>query len=179
MTERTAARPSVRPRSGRRPLPPLIFLLVLAVAAAAVWWTVIRQDRALQAEEAAACAEAEEAPPALDPGTVSVRIFNATDEAGLAQRVSDQLGARGFTIGEVANDSSEREVQGVGEVRYGSRGRDQARFLGAYAPGVELHQDTRATSEVDLVLGPEFTGLAAEEEVAAAIEAGDDAPLGC
>ena len=43
MTLRTE-RPPVRPRSGRRPLPPLIFLLVLAVAAGAVWWNVLRQD---------------------------------------------------------------------------------------------------------------------------------------
>ena len=34
----------VRARSGRRPLPPLIFLLVLAVAAAGVWCYVLRQD---------------------------------------------------------------------------------------------------------------------------------------
>ncbi|RBY88001.1 LytR family transcriptional regulator [Blastococcus sp. TBT05-19] len=179
MTERTAARPSVRPRSGRRPLPPLIFLLVLAVAAGAVWWTVVRQDRARQAEEAAACASAEEAPPALDPGTVSVRVYNATDEPGLAQTVSEDLAARGFTVGEVANDRSEREVEGVGEVRFGSRGRDQARFMEAYLPGVNEHQDTRATAEVDLVLGPDFTALATPEEVTAAIEEGADAPIGC
>ncbi|RBY97872.1 LytR family transcriptional regulator [Blastococcus sp. TF02-8] len=179
MTERTAARPTVRPRSGRRPLPPLIFLVVLAVAAAAVWVMVMRQDSAREAEEAAACASAEEAPPSLDPGTVSVRIFNATDQPGLAQSVSDALEQRGFTVGEVANDSSDREVQGVGEVRFGSRGRDQARFLSAFLPGIGRHQDTRATAEVDVVLGPDFTGLASDEDVAAAIEQGADAPLGC
>ncbi|WP_104523312.1 LytR C-terminal domain-containing protein [Blastococcus atacamensis] len=179
MTERTAVRPSVRPRSGRRPLPPLIFLLVLALAAGAVWWTVIRQDRAREADEAAACAEAEEAPPGLDPGTVSVRIYNATDLPGLATNVSEELKARGFTVSEVANDSSERTVEGVGEVRFGARGREQARFVAAYLPGAGEHQDTRATAEVDLVLGPEFTALASAEEVAAAVEEGADAPLGC
>jgi hypothetical protein len=179
VTERIAARPSVRPRSGRRPLPPLIFLLVLAVAAGAVWWTVVRQDRAREADEAAACASAEQAPPALDPGTVSVRVYNATDQPGLAQSVSEELKLRGFTVGEVANDSSERVVEGVGEVRFGSRGREQARFMEAFLPGVNEHQDTRATAEVDLVLGPEFTALAGADEVTAAIEEGVDAPIGC
>lgn len=179
MTERIAARPSVRPRSGRRPLPPLIFLLVLAIAAGAVWWTVVRQDNARNAEEAAACADAEKAPPALDPGTVSIRIYNATDEGGLAQRVADDLRTRGFTVGEVANDRSEREVEGVGEVRFGPRGRDQARFVAAYLPGAGDHQDTRATAEVDLVLGPEFTALASDDEVAAAVAEGADASSSC
>ena len=44
MTLRTE-RPPVRPRSGRRPLPPLIFLLVLALAALGVWWNVLRQEK--------------------------------------------------------------------------------------------------------------------------------------
>jgi hypothetical protein len=49
-------RPPVRPRSGRRPLPPLIFLLVLALAALGVWWNVLRQEKQEIAEEAEACA---------------------------------------------------------------------------------------------------------------------------
>ena len=179
MSERTAARPPVRPRSGRRPLPPLIFLLVLAAAAGAVWWTVVRQDRAQEAAEARACASAEQAPPSLEPGSVSVRVYNATDAAGLAQQVADQLRARGLSVSEVANDDSGRVVEGAGEVRFGARGRDQARFLAVFLPGAGEHQDTRATSVVDLVLGPEFDGLAGEAEVAEALSAAEDAQAGC
>ena len=73
----------------------------------------------------------------------------------------------------------EREVEGVGEVRFGPRGREQARFVAAYLPGAGDHQDTRATAEVDLVLGPQFTALASDDEVAAAVAAGADAPIGC
>jgi hypothetical protein len=170
---------SVRPRSGRRPLPPLIFLLVLALAAGAVWWTVIRQDRAQRAEAAEACASAEEVPPELDPATVSVRVFNATDTGGLAQQVADDLRTRGFTVGEVANDSSDREVEGVGEVRYGPRGRDAARFLAVFMPGAGTHRDVRADAVVDLVLGPEFTfpdSMATPEEVTAALTPAEDVP---
>ncbi|MGY1718753.1 MULTISPECIES: LytR C-terminal domain-containing protein [unclassified Blastococcus] len=181
MTERTV-QPPVRPRSGRRPLPPLIFLLVLALAAGAVWWTVVRQDREQQAADARACATAEAAPPSLDPAAVSVRVLNATDQGGLAQTVADELAARGFTVSEVANDPSSREVEGVGEVRHGSPGNDAARFLAVHAPGVGDYRDTRATAVVDLVLGPEFTfpdSLATPEEVETALTAPESAAEDC
>jgi hypothetical protein len=165
----------VRPRSGRRPLPPLIFLLVLALTAGAVWWNVLRQENERKAQEAAACASAEAAPPSLDPTTVTVRVFNATDEPGLAKTVRDELTNRGFNVPEYANDPSDREVTGPGEVRFGARGRDAAAFLGAFLPGAGEYPDTRATAQVDLVIGPEFTGLAPPEEVAAALAPAEDA----
>ena len=159
----------MRARSGRRPLPPLIFLLVLAVVALGVWLDVLHQDGVRSAHRAAACASAKAAPPSLDPKTVSVRVLNATDRAGEATRVAATLKSRGFGVAEVANDSSGRKVTGVGEVRHGPRGKDQAAYLGAYLPGAGDLQDTRATSQVDLVIGPEYTKLATPEQVAAAL----------
>src|SRR3954469_14377871 len=152
-------RPPVRARSGRRPLPPLIFLLVLALAALGTWWYVVRQDDARTAKQAAACATAKPAPPSLDPKTVSVRVFNATDTAGAATRVAIALKARGFTVAEVANDSSGRKVTGVGEIRHGRRGKDPAAFLAAFLPGAGDYEDTRATAQVDLVIGPDYKSL--------------------
>ncbi|RBY91182.1 LytR C-terminal domain-containing protein [Blastococcus sp. TF02A-30] len=181
MTLRTE-RPPVRARSGRRPLPPLIFLLVLAVAALGVWWNVFRQDAEQREQQERACASAEAAPPALDPATVSVRVFNASETGGLAQQVADELGNRGFTVAEVANDSSGREVTGVGEVRHGPAGDEVARFLAVYMPGAESWEDTRATQQVDLVLGPEFTfpdSLATPEAVEAALAPATDADADC
>lgn len=175
MTQRTE-RPPVRARSGRRPLPPLIFLLVLALAALGVWWNVLREADAPSesggSTDAADCsvAPAGEAAPSLDPGTVSVRVLNATDTAGLAQSVAEDLQARGFVIDEIANDPTEREVTGVGEVRHGPRGNDAAAFLALVLPGAGDYLDTRATEQVDLVLGPEFAQLATPEEVAAALD---------
>ena len=174
MTLRTE-RPPVRPRSGRRPLPPLIFLLVLAVAAGAVWWNVLRQDSERKAEAAAACSSAEAAPPSLDPTTVTVRVFNATDEAGQAKKVADDLKSRGFNVPEFANDPTDREVTGVGEIRHGRRGDEQAAFLTAFLPGANDYPDVRATDVVDLVIGPEFAGLASPEDVAAALVQPEDA----
>lgn len=182
MTTLRTERPPVRARSGRRPLPPIIFLLVLALVAVGVWWNVFREDAARQAVQDANCAEAEAAPQALDPATVSVRVFNASDQGGLAQAVADDLGARGFTIAEVANDSSGREVKGVGEVRHGVSGKSTAAFLALYLPGADLYQDVRSTQQVDLVLGPEFVigqSLATDDVVNAALDESEAAAAEC
>jgi hypothetical protein len=173
-------RPPVRPRSGRRPLPPLIFLLVLAVAAGAVWWNVMRQEAERKADQAAACASVEKAPPSLDPATVSVRVYNATDQGGLAQKVAADLQGRGFNVTEIANDpSTGREVTGTGEVRHGRRGDDPAAFVAAFLPDAGDFLDTRATDVVDLVVGPEFTALATPEEVAAALAVPAEVAAAC
>jgi hypothetical protein len=163
-------RPPVRPRSGRRPLPPLIFLLVLALAALATWWYVLRQEGQQTAQEEQACQSAEAAaPPTLDPATVHLRVLNATDTAGLATTVKDSLTERGFIVDEVGNDSSGRTVTGVGELRHGPRGTDPANYVRVYVPGAGDFLDVRADATVDVVLGPEFTTLATADDVAAAL----------
>ena len=180
MTMRTE-RPPVRPRSGRRPLPPLIFLLVLALAALGVWWNVLRQEKQEIAEEAEACASVSEAAPptGLDPAAINLRVFNATDTAGLAQTVATALQERGFVIDEVANDSSGREVTGVGELRHGPRGADSAEYVRLFVPGSGDYLDTRATAQVDVVVGPEFSTLASADEVAAALAPATSAAAEC
>ncbi|SFL09203.1 LytR C-terminal domain-containing protein [Geodermatophilus ruber] len=175
-------RPAVRPRSGRRPIPPLIFLLVLALAALTVWWSVLQDEQERDAQQAAACTSAAAAPPSLDPGTLSVRVFNATDQGGLAQSVAAELQGRGFVVEEIANDPTSREVTGVGEIRHGPRGNDAAAFLGLFLRGAGDYLDTRATAVVDLVLGPEFVfpdSLTSPEDVAAALRSVSSASAAC
>jgi hypothetical protein len=175
-------RPAVRPRSGRRPIPPLIFLLVLALAALAVWWNVLRDEQDRDAAQAAACTTAAAAPPSLDPSTLSVRVFNATDTAGLAQSVAAELQGRGFVVDEVANDPTGRDVTGVGEIRHGPRGNDGAAYLGLFLRDAGDYLDTRATAQVDLVIGPEFTfpdSLSSPEDVAAALSTVSSAAAAC
>jgi hypothetical protein len=182
VTQRTTDRPPVRARSGRRPLPPLIFLLVLALAAAGVWWNVLRKDQERKVEEAKACATAQQAPPSLDPTTLSVRVLNATDRGGLAQQVATELQVRGFTVAEIGNDDTDREVTGPGEVRHGPRGADAAAFVALVVPGAGTYPDTRATEQVDLVLGPDFSfpeSLATPEQVAAALSTATSAAAAC
>lgn len=151
-------------------MPALIFLLVLALAALGVWWHVFQQDRVINAAQAAACTSATAAPPSLAPGKVSLRIYNAGAKAGAAGAVAAELKARGFVIGEVANDPRpEFHVTGVGEVRFGPAGVGTARYVALLLPGATERPDTRATGLVDLVLGPNFTRLATPAEVDAAL----------
>jgi len=170
---------SVRPRSGRRPIPPLVFLLVLALAALVVWWNVFDTEGELEAQEAQACASASAAPPSLDPTTVSLRVFNATDKGGLAQEVAATLQERGFVVEEIANDPTEREVTGVGELRHGPRGNEAAAYVALFLPGAGDFPDTRATATVDFVIGPDFAGLASPEDVDAALGAAASATAAC
>jgi hypothetical protein len=174
-------RPPVRPRSGRRPLPPLIFLLVLALAALGVWWNVLRQEKQEVAQQAQACASASAVvpEPTLAPSAINLRVLNATDTPGLAQTVASSLQERGFIVDEVANDSSGRAVTGVGELRHGPRGADAAEYVRLYLPGAGDFPDTRATAQVDVVVGPEFTTLASAEEVAAALAPATGAAAQC
>ena len=179
-TQQRPERPPVRARSGRRPIPPLVFLLVLALAALGVWWNVLKQDAERQENAAAACSSAAAAIPSLDPTTVTVRVLNASEVSGRAAQVAEGLQNRGFVVAEIGNDDVNREVTGIGEVRYGKLGVEQARFLSLQQPDVDLVQDTRATTVVDLVIGPDFGQLATPESITKALATQPtDAPTGC
>jgi hypothetical protein len=177
VTETVGRRPA-GPRS-RRPLPALIFLTVLALAALGVWWNVLRADAAHDREQAAACSSAEAAPPSLDPTTVTLRVFNATDRGGLAGTVAAELQARGFVVAEIANDSADVEVTGVGELRFGPVGSEAADYVGVFLPGATERPDTRADDRVDLVIGPDFQALATPDEVSAALAPAASAEAAC
>ncbi len=166
-SESTERRPAGSRR--RRPLPALALLLVLALLALGVWWNVLSKERARDEAQAAACSIASEAPAELDPSTVTLRVYNASDQAGRAGEVATTLQSRGFVVQEVANDPAGIEVTGVGELRFGKLGRGAADYVRLYLPGATDREDSRATDVVDLVIGPDFTGLATEDQVAAAL----------
>jgi hypothetical protein len=171
--------PSGRTRRTRRPLPALIFLLVLAIAALGVWWQVLRQDDHLQSAQAASCSTASAAPPSVQPSSVTVTVLNASNVAGKASEVSTTMQSRGFQMGKPDNDRSGQQVTGVGQVRYGPAGKQIARFVALYLPGAKLVQDTRADKSVDLVLGPDFKGLASQEDVTSRLAAAASASAVC
>jgi hypothetical protein len=172
VSETTVSEPTGRRPAGvkrRRPLPALAFLLLLALAALFVWWNVVTDEDARNEAQAAACSSASAAPQSLDPSTITLRVFNASEQAGMAGEVATTLQSRGFVVEEIANDSSGIEVTGVGEFRFGPRGKGAAAYLGLYLPGATNRPDTRATAVVDLVIGPDFAGLASEDQVTAAL----------
>ncbi|MCZ2805050.1 LytR C-terminal domain-containing protein [Modestobacter sp. VKM Ac-2983] len=179
LADDTAERGPDAPRRNRRPVPALVFLLVLALAAMGVWWNVLGDERAREQAEEAVCSSASNVPTELDPATVSIRVYNATDTPGLAGEVTTTLESRGFVVTETANDPSTAEVTGVGELRFGAPGREAADFLRLYLPGSTNRIDTRSTGLVDLVIGPDFAGLASEEQVAAALLAAASAEAEC
>ena len=181
--ERTE-RPPVRARSGRRPLPPIIFLLVLAVAALAVWWNVLQKNADREADQAAACTSASQAAPSLDPTTVHLRVLNGSDQQGVAGQVAGALQQLGLVVDEIGNDASGRQVTGVGEVRHGrdADGASAARYVALYLPGATDYTDTRATAQVDLVIGPDFVfpgGLATAADVEKSLAAAASAESAC
>ena len=85
-----------------------------------------------------------------------MRVLNATDREGEANRVADALKELGFQVAEVDNDRSGRKVTGVGEVRHGPRGKDAAEYMGVYLPGAADYTTPGPTSMIDLVIGPEY-----------------------
>jgi hypothetical protein len=144
-----------------------------------VWWYVIRQDEQHVAAQKAACSTVSAAAPSLDPAAITLRVYNATDTAGLATTVANSLKERGFTVGEIANDTSGRTVTGVGELRHGSLGKDNADYLRLYIPGAGDYPDTRADDTVDVVIGPDFKTLATPDEVTKALAPAEAAAATC
>jgi LytR cell envelope-related transcriptional attenuator len=158
-------RPPVRRRT-RRPVPALVLLVALFVLAAVVWWRVLH--RGPEGSTAAACSGGSRpAVLSLDPRRVKVRVYNATERAGLARSVADQLRKRGFSIAATSNDplAGTRTVSGVGELRYGSLGVDAAELLSWQLPGIRLAEDPRTDGIVDVAVGPSYRRLATAAQV--------------
>lgn len=104
-----------------------------------------------------------------EPATVTVNVYNATDRSGLARTTADELKARKFGIGAVANDPLGKTVAGTAEIRYGVSGADNAKLLRYYAPKAKLVQDKRTDATVDLVLGAKWNAVPPQKAVDAAL----------
>lgn len=101
------------------------------------------------------------------PSRVRVNVYNATGTAGLAGKTAKELGSRNFKVVKVANDPRNKEIAGVAEIRYGTKGEQSAQVLLFQAPGAVLVNDGRKGRNVDLAMGNAFTALAPVDEVAA------------
>lgn len=122
-------------------------------------------------------------PPNLPPAnTITVNVYNATNRAGLAKGVADELKARGFVIGKVANDPLKGpgtpNMPGPGEIRAGVPGKSPSLVVGAHANGLSPREDTRTDATVDLVLGENFQALTAPDAAAAALAPPAPSPSG-
>ncbi len=100
-------------------------------------------------------------PEALTPAKVKVNVYNASTRSGLAGTVSKELAGRGFDIGAVANDPTDRKAPSVAEVRHGPSGKAQAGLVRSALPaGTKVVQDKRKGATVDVALGAKWTRLA-------------------
>jgi hypothetical protein len=148
-------------------MPALVLLLALSLLAAGVWWRVLH--RGPVGSVASACgARPAAAVLSLDPHRVKVRVYNATERAGLARSVATQLRQRGFSISATSNDPlvGIRAVTGIGEIRYGAQGSTQAELVSWHFPGVRKAEDPRTGAIVDVAVGPGFRRLATAAQIA-------------
>ena len=175
--QRRPVPPRVKPH--RRPGPWLAFLSVLIVLAVVVWWRVLGADTKNSSTDGCA-PKIDHSVTSMDPRTVKVRVYNATDRKGLAKQVADGLRKRRFSIMVSMNDplteSGTRQVTGIGEIRYGSAGQKQALLLSFWFPGIQLVPDPRTDAAVDLAVGPTYRTLATDAQVRKAQAAAVDAP---
>ena len=113
------------------------------------------------------------------PKQITVNVYNSTKRVGLASITSIDLKLRGFKQGVV--DSSSEDLKGIGEIRYSAAAKPRAQRLAAYVPGALMKQVKRADAKdlsVDLVLGPSFGNIAANEQAAAMLAIPSASPSG-
>jgi hypothetical protein len=100
-----------------------------------------------------------------DPAEVSVKIYNGTDRAGLADSVTNEFKNRRFTTQKPAE--SKTKYKGVAEIRYGPDTVGRAQLLRAYflAQSKMSYSAKRKGQVIDIVIGNEFRQLATTTEV--------------
>jgi hypothetical protein len=103
------------------------------------------------------------------PDDVVVNVYNSTNRGGLAGATAQELSLRGFRINKVENDPLGVSLRGVGEIRYGVNGEDNARLLQFFFPDAVLVEDDRGGPRVDISLGRAFEEIEAEGPVAASL----------
>lgn len=103
------------------------------------------------------------------PDNVVVNVYNSTNRGGLAGTTAQELSLRGFRINKVENDPLGVSLRGVGEIRYGPNGEDNARLLEFYFPGAVLVEDDRSGPRVDISLGRGFEQMEEQGLVAASL----------
>lgn len=136
----------------------LLLALVLALAFMQGWFGLGQGGE----DDAAQTTAVSVPPPSMTPEEVTLNVFNATDRAGLAGRTAEALRERGFEVEGVDNSDP---VEGAGVIRYGPDGQQQAELLAeTIDQGLVLDLDEREGTAVDLVLGPDWTDLAADTE---------------
>ncbi len=190
ITEGTAFDKHGRPFRRRNPRPAIVVVVFLVVVTAVVW--TIALTRPAKVHEVAVCnppAKAGGSTPAqlgeqvsrsammdVTPaklGDTKVRVLNASGRGGQAGDVAGALKDLGFTQPTAANDPlyAGTRLTCQGQIRFGTAGQASAAAVWLVAPCMELFNDNRADDSVDLSLGTDFTALAHNDDIDAALAA--------
>jgi hypothetical protein len=152
--------------NGTRPGPTILVAVVVFVAGLLVGLKLLTAS-ADTFEEAPTCENRTiAAGDKLTSNLVTVNVFNASQRAGLANRVSINLQRRGFLGGTVGNSTSEVKPDGVA-VLTDDRDDPRVKLVAAQFEDVEYAEpDIRAADGVTVVIGDGYKDLVdAEREV--------------
>jgi hypothetical protein len=97
------------------------------------------------------------------PEQINLNVFNSTSRPGLARAVADELLARKFVVGNVAN--TEAGYRGVAAVVSGAAGQSAAFTVQRNVPGSDYFQDSRTDASVDVIVAGDYKELAAADRV--------------
>jgi len=117
----------------------------------------------------------------LPPAEVEVTVLNGTTRSGLAGSTAEQLGERGYALGDVGNT---RSAKGPATIVHGPAGYLAAQSLRAQLATADVRpeltlDEAKEGTAVDLLLGDGFTGLAEESAATGALEQPVEIPEGC
>ncbi|WP_127506678.1 LytR C-terminal domain-containing protein [Actinoplanes solisilvae] len=100
-----------------------------------------------------------------DPAEVTVKVFNGTGTAGLAENVTNEFKNRRFTVQKPGE--SKTKLKGVAEIRYGPDTVGKAQLLRAYflAQSKMSYSAKRKGAVIEIVIGNQFRQLATTTEV--------------
>ena len=142
----------------------IAFLAVTGLAAAAVYTGAIDPpfERDFSSKESSddkvtpqPCLPAETLP--VPYSSITLRVLNSTDRAGLASSATEDLVTRGFVVESTGN--SKKSYSGV-QVAFGAAGLSSAYTLAAHLPEARFIYDDREDASLDLYLGASFSGIA-------------------
>jgi hypothetical protein len=167
-----------------------VIVVALTAVAIVVWTKVIAKDAdintAVSCSSPATAAPGQSAPSvgtalpynALDnvapipPADVSVRVFNASTQRGVASQVSAQLTDQGFKIAAMGNDPlyPKQDMNCRGQIRFGANGEAGARALSIVVPCTQLVRDDRQDASVDIAVGRNFSAVLPNSQARQAIQ---------
>lgn len=134
----------------------LVVVLIYAVAYFQGWVGGGDGEDGTDSSQASATA----GPGALEPADVTVNVYNAKGEPGLAGRISTELRGRNFVVDATADDPQKAQIDHTADIRFGPDAANAAKFLQQHVPGSKLVPLEREGEAVDLVLGDAFQELA-------------------